>query len=102
MRILNEVLVNDLSEIRKELKIVFGQDFCRRMYDHPIYERLQKKLDEHYRCLDLIWTDPFCKHNGFDESNTLHVDCDQAKVQTCLKNSIVVAEYVEKDVLTQR
>ena len=69
------------------------------MYDHPKYWQLQTKLDEHYRCLDVVWDDPFCKHNKFDHSNTLHVDCDSAKVQACLKNSIVVPEYLEEDVL---
>jgi hypothetical protein len=80
MRILNEMLVKDLSIIRKELKIVFDQDYSRRMYDHPKYMKLQKTMDEHYRDLNLVWSDPFCLHQKLDRTNTLHIDCCTRKV----------------------
>lgn len=71
------------------------------MYDHPEYRKLQKKVDEHYRDLSLIWDDEYCKDNGFDSSNTLMIDSEHVKVQLCLKNCIVNDSYEARDVLKQ-
>lgn len=49
-----------LSFLSKEIK-VFDQKFGRRMQDHPKYRKLQRKIDEHYRDLRLVWNDDFCK-----------------------------------------
>jgi NLI interacting factor-like phosphatase len=77
--VLDSMLTQDLSIISKGLK-VYDQKYCRRMYDHPSYKQLQKKIDEHYRDLKLVWSDKFCKINKFDRTNTIHIDSESTKV----------------------